>query len=257
MDPAYRALAMLPNVTILNNSRAGADDYADWIGIARDRIKVIHNGVAFGEMKRLAPDAISAGRRALGIADGDFVVGGVFRFEEEKQPFLWLAVAEQIRRAVPEARFLLFGRGSMRAAIEIRITELGLGDCVIFAGVTDAPLAAMSLMDVFLLTSYGEGLPNVLLEAQWVGTPVVCTRAGGAPEAIDQGVTGWAVDTGSPGPLADAIINIRRHPDVAGRAAARGPDFVREHFGTSRMIAETLAAYGIVAPSVADPGAQT
>ena len=40
MDPAYRILAQLPNVTIINNSRAGADDYADWIGIPRDRIRV-------------------------------------------------------------------------------------------------------------------------------------------------------------------------------------------------------------------------
>ena len=114
MDPAYRALAKLAHVTLINNSRAGADDYADWIGIARNRIKVVHNGISFGELRRLAPEAIAAQRRALGIAENDFVVGGIFRFEAEKQPLLWLDVAKRIRRAVPEARFLLYGHGRMR-----------------------------------------------------------------------------------------------------------------------------------------------
>ena len=248
MDPAYRALAKLAHVTLINNSRAGADDYADWIGISRNRIKVVHNGISFGEMRRLAPEAIAAQRRALGIAENDFVVGGIFRFEAEKQPLLWLDVAKRIRRAVPEARFLLYGHGRMRTAVEAKIKELDLGDCVVLAGVTDAPLAAMSLMDVFLLTSYGEGLPNVLLEAQWVGTPIVCTRAGGAAEAIDDGVSGWVVDGTAPQAIADAVIHIRRHPDIAARAAAHGPVFVRENFGIARMIAETLKIYAMSAP---------
>jgi glycosyltransferase involved in cell wall biosynthesis/predicted O-methyltransferase YrrM len=249
MDPAYRALATLPNVTILNNSRAGGDDYADWIGIPREQVQVIHNGIAFADQRRLAPDAISGARRELGISAGDVVVGGVFRFEKEKQPLLWLEVAAQIHRAVPETRFLLYGQGSLRDAMEAKIRDLQLTDRVIFAGVTEDPLAAMSLMNVFLLTSYGEGLPNVLLEAQLVGTPVVSTRAGGAPEAVDCGVSGWVVDIDSPQALAAAAINILRDPEVAAKAAARGPFFVREHFGTSRMIAETLQAYGLCSPA--------
>ena len=250
MDPAYRALASLPNVTFLNNSRAGADDYADWIGISRDEIKVIHNGVAFGDRRRPAFDAIGAARRKLGIADGHFVVGGVFRFEEEKQPLLWLDVAAQVRRAVPEAHFLLYGQGSLRTTMEAKICDLDLGGRVTLAGVTDDPLESMSLMDVFLLTSFGEGLPNVLLEAQWVGTPVVCTRAGGAPEAIDPGVSGWVVDLNSPEALAEAVVNIQRNPNLAATAALHGPLFVRQHFGISRMIAETVDAYGIRQPEL-------
>jgi len=248
MDPAYRALAKLAHVTIINNSRAGADDYADWIGIARDRIKVVHNGISFGELGRLAPEKIAAERHALGIGENDFVVGGIFRFEAEKQPLLWLEVAKLVRNAVPDARFLLHGQGRLHNAVEAKIKELGLSDCVVLRGVTDAPLAAMSLMDVFLLTSYGEGLPNVLLEAQWVGTPIVCTRAGGAPEAIDDGKSGWVVDAHAPQAIADAIIRVRRHPDIAPRAAAHGPIFVRERFGNARMIAETLNVYGISEP---------
>ena len=55
MDPAYRVLAKLPNVMLINNSRAGANDYADWIGIQRDQIGVMYNAVDFGGRMRLPP----------------------------------------------------------------------------------------------------------------------------------------------------------------------------------------------------------
>ncbi len=53
MDPAYKALVRCPNVIFLNNSVAGAHDYADWIGIQRDRITVIRNGIDFGSRARV------------------------------------------------------------------------------------------------------------------------------------------------------------------------------------------------------------
>jgi hypothetical protein len=65
-------------------------------------------------------------------------------------------------------------------------------------------------------------------------------------------VSGWVVDTDTAGPIAEAVINIHRNPRVAARAAARGPLFVRERFGMTRMIAETLQAYGVSAPCDAD-----
>src|SRR5262249_61632640 len=106
--------------------------------------------------------------------------------------------------------------------------EAGLAARVILPGVTNDIVAAMSIMDVLLLTSFGEGLPNVLLEAQWSGTPVVTTDVGGASEAINPGVTGWAVPSGDARDLADRIGWL--HDNPAGRAAApdRGPALVRE-----------------------------
>ena len=80
------------------------------------------------------------------------------------------------------------------------------------------------------------------------------TKAGGAPEAIDPGVSGWVVDVNSPEALAEAVINIQRNPSLAASAALRGPLFVRQHFGMSRMIAETLDAYGMKQPKLREPG---
>ena len=98
MDPSYRALASVPQVTMINNSRAGADDYADWIGISRSRIQVIHNAVDFGDRTRLPPDDIRQRREALGIPHDALVVGGVFRLAPEKRPLLWLDTAAIVAR---------------------------------------------------------------------------------------------------------------------------------------------------------------
>lgn len=158
---------------------------------------------------------------------------------------LWLEVASQFARVAPEARFVIFGQGSLRAAIAARLCQPDLAGRVIIAGVTDDPLAAMSLFDLMLLTSHGEGLPNVLLEAQWVGTPVVTTRAGGAPEALLPGLTGWVVDEATPEAISAQVLALRNAPQVLARAAAAAPGFVRDNFGVERMIQETLEVYGL------------
>jgi len=96
MDPAYRVLARRDNVTLVNNSRAGADDYADWIGIAHERIHVVRNGVDLGARAPALNDAAGTRRAALGIPGGAYVVGGVFRLEAEKRPLLWIETAAAV-----------------------------------------------------------------------------------------------------------------------------------------------------------------
>ena len=104
----------------------------------------------------------------------------------------------------------------------------------------------MSIMDVFLLTSFGEGLPNVLLEAQWVGTPVVVTDVGGAKEALDPEVTGWAIDTDDPQHLAARIKWLHDNPAVLQAARIKGPQWVRQQFGVDRMVEETIRVYDLL-----------
>jgi hypothetical protein len=82
MDPAYSALCELANVIFVNNSRAGADDYAKWLGLEPERIRVIHNAVDFGDRRSSSPAEIVALRRELRIPPAAPLVGSAFRFEE-------------------------------------------------------------------------------------------------------------------------------------------------------------------------------
>ena len=136
--------------------------------------------------------------------------------------------------------------------MEARIGKRGLRNLVVMAGVTDDPFNAMSLMDVLLLTSRGEGLPNVVIEAQSVGTAVVCTNAGGAAEAVNPGKSGWVVDSDDPASLANAVVNLILNPKTLQTALEEGPAFVRCKFAIERMIAETVDAYGLEPAKISD-----
>jgi glycosyltransferase involved in cell wall biosynthesis len=243
MDPAYSALCELPNIVFVNNSRAGADDYAKWLGLASERIQVVHNAVDFSVRKRSSDAEIAALRRELRIAPGAPVVGSVFRFEEEKRPLFWLETAAIIARRCPEARFVLFGQGTMRPPMLEAAKRFGLRDRLFLPGVREDVLSAISMLDLFVLTSAGEGLPNVLLEAQWVGTPIVTTDVGGAREAILEGQTGFLGRNDDPTELASLCCRILADVGFRARAASAGPAFVRSRFNMQRMLDETIALY--------------
>lgn len=243
MDPAYRVLARRNDVVLVNNSRAGANDYADWIGIPRERIQVVHNGVDLGVRKCTSDATAKELRQALGIPSGAFVVGGVFRFEAEKRPLLWIDTAALVAKHVPEAWFVIFGQGSLREQMRAAAVRTGLAERLVMPGLTEDALSAMSAMDVLLLTSSGEGLPNVLLEAQWSGTPVVTTDVGGAREAIDPGATGWAISSDRADDLAQQVTWLYAHPEIRDCVRDQGPTFVRREFSVERMVRETAALY--------------
>lgn len=92
---------------------------------------------------------------------------------------------------------------------------------------------------VFVLNSSYEGLPHVVLEAQAAGVPVVATRAGGTPECVENGVTGYLVDVGDERQLKDAIGLVLNSPlkseGIARAALAR----LKSHFRFERMVERT------------------
>jgi glycosyltransferase involved in cell wall biosynthesis len=242
MDPVYQALCLLPNVVFLNNSRAGAESYRQWLNLAPDRIKVVYNGL---DMGRVDDNAAAALRKRLGIPPGAPLVGGVFRLFPEKRPLLWVEVAARVFRANPDTWFVLFGRGDLEREIVEAAAKSGIGDRLVMPGITEDVGPVMRSLDVFLLTSFGEGVPNVVLEAQWAGTPVVATKAGGVAEAIAPGRTGWIVDPPEAEQLARRVCWLLADRKARAEARIAGPEFINQRFGLQRMIEETVAAYGM------------
>ena len=144
-------------------------------------------------------------RARLGIPVDAPVIGGVFRLYPEKRPLLWIEVARHVARSHPEAWFVMVGQGILKREIEQTARRFGIVERLLLPGVVDNVLPMMRAFDVFLLTSFGEGLPNVVLEAQSAGLPVVATNAGGVVEAVQPGVTGWIVDSPNAELLAERV----------------------------------------------------
>lgn len=154
------------SATALYGQRSSADP----------RVRVLHCGVALEPFA--APVDRGAIRAALGLAAGDFVVGHVGRFAEQKNhPFL-IAIFAAIAAREPRARLLLVGDGPLRPAIARHVASAGLADNVVFTGSRpDVPALMRGAMDAFVLPSLHEGLALVGVEAQAAGLPVILSDA--------------------------------------------------------------------------------
>ena len=113
-------------------------------------------------------------RTELGLPADAFAIGHVGRFIEQKNHLFLLEIVAEVAKREPRMRLLLIGDGSLRPEIEQKVIQLGLTDRIIFPGVRpDVPQLMLGAMDVFLLPSFHEGLPLVLLEAQAAGLPCI------------------------------------------------------------------------------------
>jgi glycosyltransferase involved in cell wall biosynthesis len=245
MRAAYKILADQPNVVLVNNSDAGAADYAAWLGIPRERLNVVRNGIDETHMQLPTPCEIRACRENLGLPADVFVVGSVFRFYPEKAPMLWVETAAAVARRRSDVVFLLVGWGPMQEKIMAHAAEAGITDRLYLPGPQDDVRSAISCMDVFLLNSRLEGSPNVLIEAQMMGVPVVTTIAGGSAETVEHGRTGWVVPGNNAEDLADRVLAILDDRPWAAQARAKASVHAGQRFGFARMIDDTLQAYSL------------
>ena len=241
MRAAYRALLSQPGVVLVNNSLAGARDYADWLGVPAERIGVVYNAVDLPTPDR---NAALAERRRLGVPDEAPLIGSMFRFSPEKRPLLWVETAAAILAKRTDVIFALYGAGPMGAEIGARVAALGLERRVILPGLSGNALTALGAIDVFLLTSEAEGTPNTAIEAQWAGRPVVACAAGGVAEAFLPGETGILVPRADPEAIADSVLRMAADHAWRERIRSTGPSFVASRFGLDRMVGELIAQYG-------------
>jgi glycosyltransferase involved in cell wall biosynthesis len=239
----YELVAAVPGVVLSANSRAGAADYAGWLGLAADRIHTVHNGLDGDAVPVPAAADVAALRIRLGIEPGDPVVVGIFRVAEEKRPLLWLEVVAELRRRFPRLHALHVGEGPDIAAMDARSAELGLTDIVHRLGRLADPGVAIQAADLLLLVSSFEGVPNVMLETQWLERPVVCTAAGGSAEAVQDGVSGHVVAAAHAGALADACARILGDRALGAQMGRAGHAFVGSAFAVDRMVAGSVALY--------------
>jgi tetratricopeptide (TPR) repeat protein len=246
MRDAYKAVLDHPAVVLSNNSRAGANDYAQWLGLEPERVEVVYNGIDFDRLDSgVDPQETARARQALGIPLGAPVLGGVYRMSEEKRPLLWLDVAAAVARQNDAVHFVVCGDGPMRDEMRSYATTLGIADRVHLPGAQSNIGAWYRMMDVVMLTSRHEGLPNVLLEAQSLGVPVVAPDVGGMSEVVDQGITGWTIRNSDAASLAERVLHCLTDLEWRQDAVERAPRFVRDRFGVETMLRRNLEVYGM------------
>ena len=242
MRPGYRRLlAKRPGIVFTNNSQAGANDYARWLSVPASRFEVLHNGFEFPAANP-QHDAKHL-REQLKIPADALVVGSIIRFSEEKRPLMLVDIAAKVLAACPKAYFVIFGAGGMLGDVRQLVEKRGLQTKVILPGPTSDAWAACSLMDVFVLASRAEGLPNVLIEAQAMGVPVVTTGQGGMIETYVEGKTGLTAVPANATGMAQGVLKLLHNLDMMREFGQAAEAHARSSFSIERMISSTLSVF--------------
>lgn len=194
-----------------------------------DRFSVIPLGL---DLARFAEGHETRGsfRTSLGIPASAPLVGIVGRLVPIKNHELFLQMALLVLEQRNHAHFAVVGDGELRAALETRVAELGLGSAVHFAGWHDDLVPIYTDLDVLVISSDSEGTPVSVIEALASGTAVVSTAVGGVPDVLDGGRIGGLAPRGDAEKLAACTIAALERTDDSQRAATA---------------AATIAAYGI------------
>jgi glycosyltransferase involved in cell wall biosynthesis len=228
-------------------------DSAEDLGWAR-RMRLVRgakgrflgNGV---DVQRFDPSAVPGERlgqlrRRLGIEEGTLVVGAVGRLVVEKGFREFFAAARDIRRSLPETRFIALGASDTQKNDAIGTAEIERArEDVIFTGWVDDVRDFLALMDVFVLPSWREGQPVSVIEAAAMAKPMVVTDIRGCREVVRDGVEGLLVPPRDGEQLQQAIIHLLRDRNLReelGEAARRR---AVEHFDETKIAEKLLALY--------------
>lgn len=237
------ALSAPLHTVLIANSKAVREESRKWAFIPERKLLTVYNGISADESGLLNQTELDKLKSELTLPAGAPLVGIVGRLSQEKDHATFLESARLINRARPETHFVIAGSGPLRDWIESESLRLGLADKVHLLGDRKDAFHLIQLMDVLVLTSRSEGFPNVLLEAAVAGTPVVTTAAGGAPEVVLDGETGFVVSCGDAEAVADRVLELLGDADLRQRLAGAARDRIRTCFSAERAASALQALY--------------
>lgn len=244
--PLERSLAPSTDAMIAV-SRQVAEHVAKSVGIARDGIEVIENGV---DAERFAGIDRAAARKVLGLDPNAMTIGLVGRVCEQKGQTDLVEAAVLLTKAQPNLHFVVFGDiedKTLHSRLVRRLGEAGLDRCFTFMGhVADTP-AAFASSDIVVAPSRWEGFPLVVAEAMAAGRPIVAAGVGAVPDMLRDGATGVVVPPRDPARLADAIATLIAAPQRRNAMAAAARDEAAR-FSWQRASDRVAEIYDVLCP---------
>ncbi len=226
-----RVLAEAEGVVTISEFSAGL---LRGLGIPAERIFKVLMGI---DTTRFRPDLDGRAVRARhGLGDRPVLLT-VARLVQRKGHDVVIQALPRIRRAMPNAVYMIAGTGPERERLRRLAAAAGVADAVIFAGfVPEVDLPAYyAACDCFILCSRQigtdvEGAGNASLEASASGRPAIVGRSGGTDEHVIHGETGWLVDPTDPAAIAEAACDTLGDRAEALRLGRQGRRMVEERF---------------------------
>lgn len=182
-------------------------------------------------------------REQLDIPDDILLVGIIGRLSIEKGHDLFIDIANGVSKEFNKVKFVIVGDGPERTSLEACVAQKGLEDVVIFAGhQNNMPMIYKSL-DIVLMCSHREGLPNVLLESMFNEVPVVTVTVGGIPEVLDNNQGGVLIEGRNAADFSKEVLNLLRNEDERIAMGKLGKKRVCDAFSFEKRMNEVKAHY--------------
>jgi glycosyltransferase involved in cell wall biosynthesis len=230
---AHRVLANSPSVAGLLTRDEG---------VPPAKVVCVPNFLAEYAFRPLSPSDRAAWRTRMGVPADALVIGIVARLDRVKDHATLVRAFARVATGIPPVHLLCVGEGPQRAELTSLARALRVEGRIQFPGVVTPPFNLHHLFDVSVLCSVSEGFPNSILEAMAAARPVIATRVGGVPDAIQDGETGVLVPPGDPEALAAALQAVIGAPERARRLGTAAQAHARVEYHESRVI-ERLSAW--------------
>ncbi|MBV9349567.1 MAG: glycosyltransferase family 4 protein [Patescibacteria group bacterium] len=207
----------------------------EW-GVPKEKITVIYNG-----MEPLEDTGNKPVLRGLLKFHGKLLIS-VGRLVPWKGFKELIGIAAHLKKDFPDLKLMIVGSGPELAALEKTASEKGLGEDVIFTGALarDVLLRYIRASDVFILNTRYEGFSHQIIEVMMVGVPIIATKIGGNPEAIDHERNGFLVAPNDVSRIEGYTKALLTDASLRMRITAAAKRKVQQ-FSTERMVEETAA----------------
>ncbi len=226
------------NSFVIATSEAALSYHRRYNLVRRDRSAIVHNFISEERFRAVPDDARARIRSEFGAADDEIVLGQVGDIVTHKGLLYLVRALPLILAKVPRLRLAVIGsekkyvKNSAAYLLQVRTeaARLGVAGALVWAGHRRDVPDVLAALDIVVSASLRESLPLSILEAMAAGKPVVATRVGGLPEAVEEGRTGLLVPPAQHRPLADAITGLALSPELRRQFGTAGRQRVAADF---------------------------
>lgn len=217
-------------------------DYSRW-GMPfflKKKLRVVHNGI---ETTSVKPKHAARKHIIPKLDPETVIIGSVAELTGNKNIATAIDACALLRDRGLDFHYVVMGSGEEQEKLEELIADKKLAGRVTLCGFVQHAQEYISAYDIFLMPSYKEGLPYVLLEAGNASLPVVASNVGGIPEIIEHEKTGLLVDPFDAKNVANALQTLLEDQKQASTYGTALNVYVSEHFSLKRMLHETNLLY--------------
>lgn len=208
------------------------------IKIPKEKIVLIPNGI---DMSCVPASSVKGYENGSG--GNGFVIGTMGRLHQQKGIDIFLRAAKMVIEQLPQCRFLVAGDGPQKKVLLELAVKLKIQSQVKFVGWTKTPGEFLSSLDLFVLASRWEGMPNVILEAMSLRKPILATAVGGTTDLIEDGREGLLIGPDDVSACAKGMLTLIQNHVLREKMTQLAYEKVVQKFTLQKMISSYQMLY--------------